>query len=89
MPKVHPKKIIKRSKMLRSLSNDKKNKFYNQNNGRLKNILIESYEEGLLSGLTENYIRVKAVGNINEVNTIIPFRMVYDKEGEMRGHRLT
>ena len=52
-------------------------------------ILIESYEEGLLSGLTKNYIRVKTTGNINEVNTIIPLRMDYIKEGEMRGHRLT
>ena len=88
-PKVRPEIIKERSKILHSLSREKKNKFYQQNVGSVRKVLIENYEEGYLSGLTENYIRVRTTGKSEEVNTIIPLQMEYTQGEEMIGKRVT
>ena len=56
--------------------------------GSVRQVLIESCEEGLLSGLTENYIRVQTAGILEEVNTIIPLQMRNIHGDEMTGHRV-
>ena len=84
-PKVRSEIIKERSKILHSLSREKKNKFYQQNVGSVRKVLIENYEEGYLSGLTENYIRVRTTGKSEEVNTIIPLQMKYTQGEEMIG----
>jgi threonylcarbamoyladenosine tRNA methylthiotransferase MtaB len=88
-PKVKPEIILERSQILQSLSREKKNKFYKQNVGSVRKVLIESCEKELLSGLTENYIRIHAVGKSEEVNTIIPLQMQYISGDTMRGERVS
>lgn len=49
----------KRTKMLNILSEKKKRVFYDSQTGKTKTVLFESEDEnGLLSGFTENYVRV-------------------------------
>ncbi len=61
-PKVSKKNKISRREQLVQLSN-RKNIFFKEGNlGVPLSALFESYEEGYLSGLTENYIRVKVKG---------------------------
>lgn len=87
-PKIYPQEISRRSKVLHKLSIDKKYKFLHQNINRVSNVLIESYDEGFLSGFSSNYIKVKTKGNSMEVNTIIPLKMICVNENEMIGKRL-
>ena len=87
-PKIRSEKIMERSQILHSLSKKKKNEFYQQNVGRVREVLIESCEEGYLSGLTENYIRVQTVGNPEEVNTIIPLQLRHIQGDKMTGQRI-
>ncbi|MBL6444783.1 tRNA (N(6)-L-threonylcarbamoyladenosine(37)-C(2))-methylthiotransferase MtaB [Fulvivirga sp. 29W222] len=50
-----------RSKMLRTLSEKKKRKFYDENLGRIDTVLFEEdIENGMMHGFTNNYIRVAA-----------------------------
>ena len=88
-PKVKPETILERSQILQGLSSEKKNKFYKQNIGSKREVLIESCENELLSGLTENYIRIHTVGKPEEVNTIIPLQMKYMQGEVMWGMRVS
>ena len=54
----------------------------------MREVLIERCDEGFLSGLTENHIRVKTVGTPEEINTIIPVQMECIHENEMVGQRI-
>ena len=56
--RVSPEDIAKRSKVLRELSQQKKQTFYNRFQGKQVAVLFESKKKGLWSGLTDNYIRV-------------------------------
>ncbi|UII31633.1 tRNA (N(6)-L-threonylcarbamoyladenosine(37)-C(2))-methylthiotransferase MtaB [Fulvivirga ulvae] len=50
-----------RSKMLRTLSEKKKRKFYEENLGRIDTVLFEEdIEDGMMHGFTNNYVRVAA-----------------------------
>lgn len=50
-----------RSKMLRSLSEKKRRKFYEENLGKQFTVLFEEdIEDGMMHGFTENYVRVTA-----------------------------
>ena len=86
-PKVSPDTIINRSKIIRRLSNQKKQKFYNNNIGNFQQVLMENCEDGVLSGLSENYIRVKTGGKLEELNTIIPLQLIDIDGDEMLGRR--
>ena len=84
-----PQNIIsERSKMLHRLSIVKKQKFYKNNIESVKQILIENFEDGFLIGYSENYIPVRISGSPNEVNEIIPVKLVQIEDGEMVGERL-
>jgi threonylcarbamoyladenosine tRNA methylthiotransferase MtaB len=65
----------KRSKMLRSLSEKKRRKFYEENLGGQFTVLFEEdIEEGMMHGFTENYIRVAAKYDpilINETKKVL------------------
>jgi len=57
---VHPAERRKRSKMLRILSDKKKNYFYNQMIGKNLDVLFESIgEDGTIKGFSSNYVRVQ------------------------------
>jgi threonylcarbamoyladenosine tRNA methylthiotransferase MtaB len=62
MSKVVPMKVRQqRSKMLRTLSEKKRRKFYEENLDRTATVLFEEdIEEGRMHGFTENYVRVSA-----------------------------
>ncbi|MEM6842791.1 MAG: tRNA (N(6)-L-threonylcarbamoyladenosine(37)-C(2))-methylthiotransferase MtaB [Bacteroidota bacterium] len=75
MNEVVPMKIRQqRSKMLRTLSEKKRRKFYEENLGRTATVLYEEdVESGLMHGFTENYVRVSAPYDpllINELQTV-------------------
>ena len=55
----------------------------------MKQVLIENFEEDFLYGYSENYISVKISGKRNEVNKIIPVKLIQIEEGEMIGERQT
>jgi len=79
---------MQRSQILHNLSKTKKMNFYKKKIGSVKNILIEECNEGILSGLADNYIRVKTRGIPEEVNTIIPLQMMDIQRDEMIGQRI-
>jgi len=63
----------RRSKMLRALSEKKKQYFYEQNIGRNAMVLFENdIEDGIMHGFTENYVRVSAKYDPLRVNEVIP-----------------
>jgi len=66
-----PKKKKSRSIKLHNLSDKKKRDFYNSNLGRTEKVLFEAnIQDGMMSGWTENYIKVAAKHNPNLINTI-------------------
>tara|TARA_B100000029_G_C17556124_1_gene951725 strand:+ start:196 stop:1491 length:1296 start_codon:yes stop_codon:yes gene_type:complete len=87
-PKVDICDIVKRSKRMHALSVIKKNKFYAQNHRRKKNILIESHNDGYLSGFSDNYIKVQIKGQADEVNKFIPLQLNHHGNDIMFGERL-
>ena len=88
-PKVRPERIMERSRILHSLSRKKNSHFFQHNLGSVKKVLIENCNKGLLSGLTENYIRVQTVGIPGEVNTIIPVQLRYINGDKMTGQKIS
>jgi len=63
--------IIKNRRVeMQKLSDIKYNAFTKQNIGSIRNVLFENHENGLLSGLTDNYLKVYVPGNVKYVNTI-------------------
>ena len=68
---------------------NKYKKFYKNNIESVKQVLIENLEEDFLYGYSENYISVKISGKRNEVNKIIPVKLIQIEEGEMIGERQT
>ena len=63
----------RRSKMLRSLTEKKKRFFYQQNIDLVTNVLFENdFEDGVMHGFTENYIRVSANYDPLRVNEVVP-----------------
>lgn len=71
---VSPKVIKKRSELLRNLGNRKRQLFMEKFIGTVQNVLWEDEHDGLWSGLTDNYIRIKALSKNSLANT---FRPVY------------
>lgn len=60
-----------RSRLLHQLSDEKKNIFYNENRGTIRQVLWESdIENGFMHGFTDNYIRCKKPHDLNSVNQI-------------------
>ena len=78
--KIFPKvdqatKAIRREKIKR-LSTIKYQKFINDNMNRELNILFEKYTDGILSGWTENYIRVNVESDKNYTNQIKRIKII-------------
>ena len=87
-PKIFQQTIAERSKILHRLSMKKKRQFYENNTGKIRQVLFETYEEGILSGHSENYISVSIKGNEDKVNQIIPVKLIRLEDEEMIGKRL-
>ena len=52
------------------------------------NETVENWEDGIISGHSENYIPVALKGNKDEVNQIIPVKLVRLENVEIVGKRL-
>lgn len=67
----------RRNQMLRNLSEKKKRSFYQQHLGSIRDVLIEeSKKQGVLSGYTDNYIRVEMPYQEGALNTIQKVNLV-------------
>jgi threonylcarbamoyladenosine tRNA methylthiotransferase MtaB len=73
-----PKKIrALRSKILRKLSNEKKENFYRLNLNKVRPVLFESKNyDGYIFGYTDNYIRVKTTWSKKLIDKIIDCKLV-------------
>lgn len=76
MDEIVPMKVRnRRSKMLRTLSEKKKRKFYEESLGQQAEVLFEEdIENGNMHGFTENYVRVEAKYDpvlINETKSVV------------------
>ena len=71
---------MKGRKRLQILSNSLNKKYIKNNIGSIQNVLFEKYENGLLQGLTENYIRIFTHGNKNLVNKIKKVKILDHQE---------
>jgi len=87
-PKIFQHTIAERSKILHRLSMKKKRHFYEKNFGKILQVLFETYEGGVLSGYSNNYVPVSIKGNEDEVNQIIPVKLTSFEGGAMLGKRL-
>ena len=62
---------------MHELSESKRIAFYKAHEGREAKVLVEStVRDGFRIGFTENYIRVEVPATADEVNTIVPVRLV-------------
>ena len=71
-----PQIIKKRSKILRNYSQKINLKFIKSQLFKNKNVLFETYKDGHLYGLTENYIKSKIPGNKKHINKISEIQLV-------------
>src|SRR5699024_7562430 len=68
---VDMNKRRKRNEMLRDLSDKKKEEFYHSHLGEKRSVLTEPGKEpGMLSGWTDNYIRIDFPGIESEINQL-------------------
>ena len=78
MPDVVPgSQRADRSKMLHTLSDKKRRKFYEENLGYETQVLFENdIDDGMMHGFTDNYIRVSAKYDPILINEIVPVKLV-------------
>jgi threonylcarbamoyladenosine tRNA methylthiotransferase MtaB len=73
---VEPKVRFRRNEVLRALGMKKKQEFYKRQVGKTSLVLTEStLENGMRSGFTDNYVRVKLPAASAEPNTIVEVEM--------------
>ena len=54
-------------------------KFINKNIGQIQSVLFQKYEDGLLSGISDNYLKVYVPGKKQYVNKIFNVELLrYD-----------
>ena len=75
-----------RCKMLHILSDKKKRAFYEQNIGSTRTVLFENEEDnGMITGFTENYVKVKIPFDPAFSNTFQTVRLTeIDRDGLMK-----
>ena len=69
-PVVPCEERSRRSKILRELSDQKRDNFYERAVGQIRPVLVEKSKNGKLFGYTDNYIKTKIQGPISLENTI-------------------
>tara|TARA_B100000315_G_scaffold257132_1_gene304968 strand:- start:3344 stop:4639 length:1296 start_codon:yes stop_codon:yes gene_type:complete len=72
---VHMEERQNRCKILRKLSESKRKVFYENQLSTTHSVLFESYENGELSGFTENYMKVNVEGDQKMIGTITPINL--------------
>ena len=74
--KISRDTIVRRRKLLQQLSKEKFNNYINKNLNLTKTVLFENYHNGIIDGLTDNYIRVYVPGDKKLVNTLKNVKLV-------------
>ena len=69
-PVVPCEERSRRSKILRELSDQKRDNFYERSVGQIRPVLVEKSKNGILFGYTDNYIKTRIQGPISLENTI-------------------
>ena len=69
-PKVDNNIKAYRRRLLQKLSKEKFNKYIDNNINKTRKVLFENYNNGIIDGLTDNYIRVYANGGKKFINQI-------------------
>lgn len=84
MPGVVPMQVRReRNDRLRLLSEKKKHFFYQQYAGSTREVLFEhQVENGMISGYTDNYIRVAVPNDEDLANTVVPVKLLQYDGGE-------
>ena len=78
--KVQKSDIKMRRTKLQKLSTQLFDKFINENIGQIQSVLFQKYENGLLSGISDNYLKIYAPGKKKYVNKILDVKLLrYDK----------
>lgn len=73
--KVKRETVEKRSKLLRELSQQKRNTFLQTQIGTVQEVLFEQEKRGYWSGLTDTYVRVRVTSEIDLKNQLLPVRL--------------
>ncbi len=77
-----------RRKLLQKLSKEKFHNYINNNLNEIKKVLFENYNDGVVDGLTDNYIRVYVNGERELINQIKDVKILKNKDcvyGELIG----
>ena len=74
-----------RAKILRKLSNIKFQEIQRSNINQVRSVLFEVSEDGFISGLTDNYIRVKVSGSKSKTNFISDVKLLSIDNEVMQG----
>ena len=84
-PKIQNETTVLRRNKLRLLSNYKYSQFIKGNIDHHLNMLFEQYNDGILSGWTDNYIRVNVKGSKNFINTIKKIKITNQSNNLVNG----
>ena len=87
-PKVSQETKIKRSKILRELSDILKSSFILENLEQEHSVLIEGIDDGWAFGYSENYIKVLIKNKNLKINDIVKVNAVGIKGFEMIGEKI-
>jgi len=71
--------------MLRTLSQRKRRAYYERQVGREVQVLFETEKDGMVSGFSENYVRVAVLHVPGIENTILPVRIDRLDRGVVHG----
>jgi threonylcarbamoyladenosine tRNA methylthiotransferase MtaB len=90
--KEHVPKIIKDARVtrLRSISDAKKNGFYQSQLQQIRPVLVEGRRDsdGMLKGFTDNYIAVRFAGPDSLLNGVTSIRLLIMKDNSVIGERV-
>lgn len=85
--RIHSADRSERSQMLHILSEKMRRRLYQQQVGKVVNVLFENdYENDFIHGHSENYVRVGLPANTNFINQVVPVRITsFTPHGAMTG----
>jgi len=86
--KVPQAVIERRSRVLRELSAQKRQRYLARNLGRTEHVLFENRKRGWWTGLTDTYIRVRVASDRDLHNAWLPVALTAVEDQQMIGRLL-
>jgi threonylcarbamoyladenosine tRNA methylthiotransferase MtaB len=84
--RVPSREVKSRAKIIRNLGHNKKQDFIKQFKGKIVNVLTEKINKNnIMSGYTDNFIRVNFQGDKKRLNEILPVRITQMKNETLKG----